>query len=173
MDNDSTRIDRDCPNTVLFYTDGSCYPNPGGQGGWSFYCTYKRKTAVRYGFSTISTNNEMELTAILHALWYVPSGSDPIVIITDSKYSKLSITEWVKGWRETGWKTAVGEPIKNKKVIVEIDRMLNLHRASRPVEIRWVRGHSGVPENELVDQRANSARVRQETNWTTKDHKHK
>lgn len=173
MIEEQERLEQDDPNVILIFTDGSCYPNPNGPGGWSFYCTYKGKTAVRCGCKEASTNNEMELYAILHALRYIPAGEAPILLITDSKYCKFAVTEWVEGWRQTDWKTATGEPVKNVAAIREIDALIRHHQQSRRVELRWVKGHSGIPENELVDQRANTARVRQETNWKPKDHKTK
>lgn len=169
-----TRVDADDPNTIVIFSDGSCWPNPNGPGGWAFYCTHKGKSAIRHGYKKSSTNNEMELMAILHALRYVPHDkhrTSPILIFTDSKYCKNSLTDWVFGWKAMQWKTANGSPVKNKKVIAEIDALIELHSTVRTVEIRWVRGHSGVPENELVDQRANMARVNKESNWKSNDHK--
>jgi ribonuclease HI len=167
-------IDADDPENVVVYTDGSCYPNPDGPGGWSFYCTFKGKHAVRYGFSESSTNNIMEMTAILHALLYVPLGPEftyPLIIFTDSQYCRNSLTEWVEGWAASGWKTAQGKPVKNKELIHDTHNLLRLHRQHREVDLRWVRGHTGIPENELCDQRANFARKQQATNWASKDQK--
>jgi len=167
-------ISKDGPNTVVIYTDGSCYPNPDGPGGWAFFCTFKGKNAVRYGNSRSSTNNIMELTAILHALLYVPAGPDytyPLLIFTDSQYCRRALTEWVIGWRATDWRTATGKPVKNKELIQRIDELIQRHQAHRPFELRWVKGHVGIPENELVDQRANFGRKQQTTNWTKKDNK--
>jgi len=171
---DTERIDHEDRSVVVVYTDGSCYPNPNGSGGWAFYCTYRGKSAVRYGFSSSSTNNAMELTAILHALRYVPKDeAAPLVIFTDSQYCKNAITLWVEEWKFAKWKTANGGEVKNKKLIAEIDKLMTAHREVRRVELRWVRGHSGIPENELVDQTAGMARVNAKTNWKPSDHRNR
>lgn len=170
-------LDADDPENVIIYTDGSCYPNPNGPGGWAFYCTLKGAQVVRYGFSESSTNNGMEMTAILFALRYVPSGpafNYPLLLFTDSQYCKNALLEWVEGWKKADWKTAQGKPVKNREVIEETHGLLELHRQHREVEIRYVRGHVGIPENELCDQRANYARKQAATNWKPrKDHRTK
>ena len=169
-------ISKDGPRTVVIYTDGSCYPNPNGQGGWAFYCALEGKQAVRYGCSRSSTNNEMELTAILHALLYVPAGPEftyPFLIFTDSQYCRRALTEWVHGWKQANWRTATGKPVKNQELIQRIDALIAAHSAHRPFELRWVRGHVGIPENELVDQRANFGRKQQRTNWKPTNNKNK
>jgi len=115
----------------------------------------------------------MELMAILHALRYVPITDSPLVIYTDSKYCRNAITDWVIGWKESGWKTASGSDVKNLEIIQEIHNLFNHHLSHRRLELRWVRGHSGIPENELVDQWANHGRTNQETNWKRSDHRTK
>ena len=118
----------------------------------------------------------MELCAILHALLYVPAGSDftyPFLIFTDSQYCRRALTEWVHSWKSTDWKTANGNQVKNKELIERIDKLIHLHSEHRPFELRWVKGHVGIPENELVDQRANFGRKQQRTNWQTSDNKNK
>lgn len=163
-------------DTVVVYTDGSCYPNPDGPGGWAFYCTFKGKQAVRYGCSPKSTNNIMEVSAILHALRYVPAGPKfdyPLLVFTDSRYAKDALTKWVLSWQKHSWTTSSGSPVKNRELIEETVRLLNLHKKHRPVELRWVKGHAGTPENELCDQRAGYARKQQATNWKSSDNKNK
>ena len=174
-------IDKECPNTIIVYTDGSCFPNPKGKGGWAFYCVFRGNTAIRYGnYDKVTdkgdpvTNNLVELEAIKHALDYIPAGSEftsPIVIFTDSKYSKNALTEWGWKWRVMGWKTGNGSDVKNKETVEQCLKLLEMHKEHREVEIRWVKGHAGIPENELVDQHAGYARVNQLTNWRVIDSK--
>lgn len=170
-------IDADDPNSIVVYTDGSCYPNPEGQGGWAFYVTHRGAQAVRYGFRKSATNNMMELTAIIRALEYVPVSpkhSSPLLIFTDSKYALNALTEWVEGWRLNKWRTSNGSPVKNKALVKRGYELIRAHEAHRPFQMRWVRGHTGIPENELVDRSANNARVQQKTNWrASKDAKTK
>lgn len=166
---ETLKIDAEDPSTVLVFTDGSCFPNPNGDGGWAFYVTYNGKQAVRYGSRKgDATNNLMELLALLHALLYVPAGPKydmPLLIYTDSKYCQQAVTSWIQGWIKSGWRTSNGSPVKNREVLEQIHELVEAHRMWRPFEIRWVRGHSGIPENELVDQAANTARKQQHTNW--------
>lgn len=165
-------IDLDDPKVVKIYTDGSCYPNPNGDGGWAFYCSFNGKTAIRYGYSDDATNNSMELEAIKHALLYVPTGYEyTIVILTDSQYAKNALTDWVYGWKMQGWKTAQGKPVRNIETIKHAHNLFLAHKEDRVIEIRWVKGHSGIPENELVDQRAGYARLNKKTNWKKQDNK--
>ncbi len=170
-----TKIDAQSPETVVVFSDGSCYPNDGtGNGGWAFRCAYKGKVTLRWGPCSRTSNNEMELTAILRCLQYVPAGEKhdyPFVIYTDSQYCLNALTRWVHGWIEEGWLTANGSPVKNREIIEEAFNLTRLHTRYREFAIRWVRGHSGIPENEVVDQQANHARHTKTTNWKPKDHK--
>jgi len=170
----NTMIDADDPDVVVIYTDGSAYPNPNGDGGWAFYCTFKGKDAIRYGSARMTTNNAMELEAIRHALLYVPMGKKfdyPILIFTDSQYSKNALTKWVHGWEDRQWTTASGAPVRNRGIIEPTFKRITAMQEHRTVEIRWVMGHAGIPENELVDQRAGYARKQKVTNWTASDPK--
>lgn len=170
-------IDADDPSTVVVYTDGSCYPNPSGQGGWAFYVTYLGKQAVRYGSVGEATNNMMELLAIVRSLEFVPAGSaysSPLLIFTDSKYALNALTDWVDAWKICGWKTSNGSPVKNRKLVERGENLIQLHSQYRKVQLRWVPGHSGIPENELVDRSANNARTQQHSNWSpNRDRKNK
>lgn len=176
LDTHYPRMEDEDPETAIVYTDGSVYPNPNGKGGWAFYCARKGGSAIRYGCARSTTNNAMELTAILHALLYVPAGPKftyPLIILTDSQYCKKAIMEWAAGWEADGWKTASGKPVKNKPLIERIRSLTLLHQAHRSFQLRWVRGHVGIPENELVDQRAGYARKQQATNWKLGDAKNR
>ncbi len=164
-------IDADDPNTVVVYTDGSCYPNPSGQGGWAFYVTYLGKQAVRYGSFDDATNNMMELLAIVRSLEFIPSGpsyTNPLLIFTDSKYALNALTDWVDAWKISGWRTSNGSEVKNRELIELGEKLIHTHSEYRLFQLRWVPGHSGIPENELVDRAANNARTQQHTNWSPK-----
>lgn len=165
-------IDIQSPKTILAFTDGSCYPNPDGLGGWAFLCTYKEKTGVRFGHLPVASNNSAELTAIVRCMEYVPYGpkfKQPFVIYTDSEYAKNAITKWVIGWIEDDWRTSNGSPVKNKELIQRAFDLYNAHQRHRDMEIRWIKGHSGIRENELVDRHANTARTTKVTNWKKGD----
>lgn len=172
MSEEKYKIDAEDPNTILVFSDGSCHPNPNGPGGWAFYLSFRGKQATRYGSEPCATNNKMELLALLHALLFVPAGpkfTSPLLVYTDSKYAQQAVTSWVKTWIENDWRSSNGGEVRNREILEELHRVAELHRASRLLEIRWVRGHSGIPENELVDRSANHARKQQHTNW--KDHR--
>ncbi|QJC21153.1 ribonuclease H family protein [Arcanobacterium buesumense] len=133
---------------LVIATDGACSGNP-GPGGWAFVdqtCGY----AVSGGAKQ-TTNNIMELTAMLHALRY--AGAEPNLLLrVDSKYVIDSMTKWAVGWRKRGWRKADGKPVLNRELIEEI---LNLYegRTGR-TDVEWVRGHNGDPGNDLADRLA-------------------
>lgn len=163
-------------DAVIAFTDGSCYPNPNGAGGWAFLCQYKGHTASKYGsVRNGATNNSMELMAILRCLQYVPFGEShryPFTIYTDSKYAKNALTKWIIDWMENDeWVTSIGQLVKNVEVLKEAYELIQLHSRYRDFSLKWVKGHSGIPENELVDTNASSARHNQITNWKEKDNK--
>jgi ribonuclease HI len=125
------------------YTDGSCLGNP-GPGGWA---------AISSGFeisggSPHTTNNIMELTAVIRCLEHVGLGAY-CTVYTDSCYVKNGITKWIVNWRKNGWKTTKGEPIKNRDLWVQLDDLVGDH-----VTWRWVKAHNGNPFNERVDRLA-------------------
>ena len=164
------------PDSVVIFTDGSSsYPNNGTTaGGWAFHCKYKGDRADRYGYKEETTNNEMELYAVLQALRFVPKGRKhiyPFTIYTDSKYVQNAICDWSKKWMAYGWKTSSGEDVKNKELINEAVYLYRSHCRLRLANIKWIRGHSGIPENELVDQNAGYARKNKVTNWKDADHR--
>ena len=139
-------------NSVLkIYTDGACRGNP-GVGGWGAILKYENKTKEIKGFSKETTNNIMELTAVIEALKQLNRKCD-IIITTDSNYVKNGITEWIHNWKKNGWKTANKKSVKNKNLWIELDNLANQHH----IKWKWIKGHSGHPENERADTLANIA----------------
>jgi len=136
---------------IHIYTDGACRGNP-GVGGWGalLECdNYKKKIK---GASLLTTNNIMELTAVIEALKLVKKPSK-IIITTDSTYVKNGITDWIYNWKEKGWKTANKKPVKNKELWQILDKLSCQHE----IEWKWIRGHTGHLGNETADQLANQA----------------
>ena len=136
---------------VEIYTDGACRGNP-GPGGWGALLSCGEREMELSGAETLTTNNRMELTAVIRALEALKRASD-VRIYTDSEYVRRGITEWVKNWKARGWKTADRKPVKNQDLWEQLDALA----ASHKIEWRWVKGHSGVPGNERVDRLANEA----------------
>jgi len=136
---------------VQIFTDGACKGNP-GPGGWGAILRYETTEKELNGYAPETTNNIMELTAVIEALKSL-SRSCPIVITTDSNYVKDGITKWIHNWKLKGWKTAARKPVKNKELWISLDELTQNH----DVTWKWVRGHSGHPENERADELANEA----------------
>lgn len=134
---------------VEIYTDGACRGNP-GPGGWGVLLRYQGKEKTLYGGEADTTNNRMELTAVIRALEALSRTCD-IRITTDSQYVMKGVTEWMSNWKRRGWRTADRSPVKNIDLWQRLDSLLRDHQ----VEWQWVRGHSGHTENELADQLAN------------------
>ncbi len=134
---------------ITIFTDGGCLGNP-GPGGWAYVLradnSFEKEAS---GFEADTTNNRMELRAVIEAL-KACMGYNPktIHINTDSQYVKNGITTWIKNWKRNGWRTASKSPVKNKEYWVELDQ-LNLEL---PVQWGWVKGHAGIAENERCDQ---------------------
>ncbi len=130
------------------YTDGGCLGNP-GPGGWAF-AAYEDGALVASssGGDANTTNNKMELTAVINALKYCIQNNISVVeILTDSQYVKNGITTWIHSWKKKGWRTASGSAVKNQEYWVELDKLNSvLH-----VNWSWVKGHAGVDGNELCD----------------------
>ena len=136
---------------ITIYTDGACRGNP-GPGGWgaTLRCEdYKKEIK---GFSQLTTNNIMELTAVIEALRLIKNPSE-ILIVTDSTYVKNGINDWIHNWKLKGWRTANKKPVKNKELWQRLDQLSNIHN----IRWEWVRGHTGNPGNERADQLANEA----------------
>ena len=139
-------------NSMLkIYTDGACRGNP-GVGGWGAILKYENQIKEIKGFSKETTNNIMELTAVIESLKQLNRPCD-IIITTDSNYVKNGITEWIHNWKKNGWKTANKKPVKNKELWVNLDELVQTHT----IDWKWIKGHSGHPENERADTLANLA----------------
>ncbi|RTZ74857.1 MAG: ribonuclease HI [Gammaproteobacteria bacterium] len=136
---------------VMLYTDGACKGNP-GPGGWGALLEYRGVEKELWGGEPRTTNNRMELQAVIEGLKALKKPSR-VRIVTDSQYVKNGMQQWIHNWKRNGWRTAAKKPVKNADLWQELDRLVNLHQ----VEWEWVRGHSGHPENERVDQLANRA----------------
>tara|TARA_B100000676_G_scaffold290789_1_gene324704 strand:+ start:1121 stop:1567 length:447 start_codon:yes stop_codon:yes gene_type:complete len=141
----------DLKKILNIYTDGACKGNP-GIGGWGAILKYGNTEKEIKGFSKETTNNIMELTAVIKALESL-SRSCNIIITTDSNYVKNGITDWINNWKKNGWKTAKKQPVKNKDLWVSLDKLVAKHS----ITWKWIKGHSGHPENERADQLANEA----------------
>ena len=138
-------------NTVEIFTDGACRGNP-GPGGWAALLRHNEEEKMISGAVEQSTNNRMELTAAIEGLEQLKSSME-VVLTTDSQYVKDGITKWIQGWKKKGWITSQRKPVKNVDLWKRLDEAVATHR----VEWRWVKGHSGHRENEMVDQAANIA----------------
>ena len=135
---------------IYIYTDGACRGNP-GPGGWGAILEYREHKKEINGASSLTTNNIMELTAVIKSLELIKRPSS-IIITTDSTYVKNGITEWINNWKVKGWKTANKKPVKNKDLWIKLDQLATQHS----IDWQWVRGHTGHPENEAADQLANT-----------------
>jgi ribonuclease HI len=133
---------------IVIFTDGGCSGNP-GVGGWAFVMSADNNFITEQsGGSEFTTNNKMELTAVINALKAcLVTGCESITINTDSQYVKNGITSWVNNWKKNGWKTAAKKPVKNKELWVELDSL----NSQLPVKYQWVKGHAGIELNERCD----------------------
>jgi ribonuclease HI len=134
---------------VEIYSDGACKGNP-GVGGWGALLRMGENEKELFGGEANTTNNRMELKAVIKALGELTRPCD-VVVHTDSQYVQKGISEWIHGWKAKGWRTADKKPVKNDDLWKELDKLAAMHK----VDWRWVRGHSGHPENERADQLAN------------------
>ncbi len=132
------------------YTDGGCHGNP-GPGGWAYLIEYDSKTIENNGGEPQTTNNRMELTAVIRGLERIAEKREEVplrvTVYTDSEYVKNGITTWIHNWLKNGWKTSGRKPVKNR------DLWIRLHELSQEFEIdwQWLRGHSGHQGNERCD----------------------
>ena len=136
---------------VTMYTDGACRGNP-GPGGWGVHLRYGDKTRNLFGYEAETTNNRMEMMAVIEGLKALNKPCQ-VDLKTDSKYVLQGITEWLSGWKRNGWKTAAKKPVKNVDLWQQIDRLASEHQ----IDWHWVKGHAGIAGNELADQLANRA----------------
>jgi ribonuclease HI len=136
---------------IEIYTDGACRGNP-GPGGWAALLLLGEHERELSGAEALTTNNRMELTAVIRALEALKR---PVAarIYTDSQYVRRGITEWLSSWKARDWRTADRKPVKNQDLWQRLDEVSASHR----LEWHWVPGHAGVPGNERVDRLANEA----------------
>ncbi|HUL93685.1 MAG TPA: ribonuclease HI [Burkholderiales bacterium] len=134
---------------VRIYADGACKGNP-GPGGWGAILMEAGKEKELFGGESRTTNNRMELTAVIRALEALEHSST-VEVYTDSQYVQKGISEWLPAWKRRGWRTADKKPVKNVDLWQELERVAGKHR----VTWHWVKGHAGHPENERADELAN------------------
>jgi len=136
------------PKKVELFTDGACSGNP-GPGGWGALLRYGEHEKELNGGAPDTTNNRMELQAVIEGLKALKRPC-VVEIYTDSQYVQKGMTEWLRGWKAKGWKTAARKPVKNADLWQELDAQVQKHK----VTWHWVKGHAGHPENERADQLA-------------------
>jgi ribonuclease HI len=136
---------------VDIYTDGACRGNP-GPGGWAAVLMSGGRERELSGAESATTNNRMELLAVINALGALKRRVSARVY-TDSQYVRLGMTEWLAGWKARGWRTADRKPVRNQDLWQQLDELA----AGHDVEWHWVKGHSGNPGNERCDALANAA----------------
>ena len=135
--------------TVEIYTDGACKINP-GVGGWGALILRGGKKHELHGGEPHTTNNRMEMLAVIRALEALEPGTRAR-LHTDSQYVQLGISEWIHSWKKRGWRTADKKPVKNEDLWRRLDEIAGAHE----IEWLWVRGHDGNPGNERADELAN------------------
>lgn len=135
---------------VLVFTDGGCSGNP-GPGGWAYVIIADGSTRERWGAEGLTTNNRMELSAVIAALKSIVEDPSlrgrPLTVYTDSQYVQKGISSWVSSWKRNGWRTASKDPVKNRELWQELDSLA----AGLTVAWRWVKGHAGNEYNERCD----------------------
>ncbi|CAN4279838.1 ribonuclease HI [Pseudoxanthomonas sp. LjRoot125] len=139
---------------VSIHTDGSCLGNP-GPGGWAALLRYGEKERELVGGEAQTTNNRMELMAAIGALEVLTEACQ-VTLHIDSQYVRQGITEWMPNWVRRGWKTAGGDPVKNRDLWERLHAAAGRHR----IEWKWVKGHNGDPDNERVDVLARNEATR-------------
>ena len=139
------------PSHVVIYTDGACKGNP-GPGGWGALLANGGTVKELFGGELDTTNNRMEMTAVIEALAALKRPCF-VTLYLDSQYVLKGITEWIKGWKARGWRTAAKAPVKNVDLWQKLDALLV--SSGHTIDWRWVRGHNGDPGNERADALAN------------------
>jgi ribonuclease HI len=137
------------PQEVIVHTDGACKGNP-GPGGWGAVLSYAGVEKELFGGEAQTTNNRMELRAVIEALNALNRGCR-VRVVTDSQYVHKGVELWMEGWKRKNWKTAAGKPVANRDLWEALDEALRQHE----VRWEWVRGHQGHPGNERADGLAN------------------
>ncbi|MGV6853391.1 MAG: ribonuclease HI [bacterium] len=141
---------------IDIFTDGACLGNP-GPGGWGALLRYKDTEKEISGGEADTTNNRMELMAAIQALNSL-KGRCQVSLYTDSRYVMDGINQWLPNWIKKNWRTAAGKPVKNKDLWILLDQAVKAHE----VDWHWVKGHSGHPENERVDDLAREEAIKLE-----------
>jgi ribonuclease HI len=136
-------------NSVEIFTDGACRGNP-GPGGWGVLLRYAGKEKSLWGGESDTTNNRMELNAVIEGLAALKRPCE-VTLTSDSTYVLKGIQEWMPNWKKRGWKTASKQPVKNVDLWQKLDAVIGEHK----IDWQWVKGHSGHRENEIADQLAN------------------
>ncbi len=144
---------------IVIYGDGACSGNP-GPGGWGSIVITKSHVEELGGASPSTTNNRMEISAIMRALAWCAANIEKtklneIIIFTDSVYLIRGITQWIFGWKKRGWKTAANEDVSNKDLWIELEQVLmQLKKINPQIDLKWnfVKGHAGDPGNERCDE---------------------
>ncbi|MGJ3704721.1 ribonuclease HI [Variovorax sp. OV700] len=138
-------------NEVVIYTDGACKGNP-GPGGWGAWLKSGATEKELFGGELATTNNRMELTAVIEGLAALKRPCK-VILYLDSQYVRMGITEWIRGWKAKGWRTSTKQPVKNVELWQKLDKLVA--EGGHVIEWRWVKGHSGDPGNERADMLAN------------------
>ncbi|MBC7437382.1 MAG: ribonuclease HI [Bdellovibrionales bacterium] len=138
-------------NPIEIYTDGACKGNP-GPGGWGVLLKSGDTVKELFGGELGTTNNRMELLAVIEALTALKRPC-AVTLHIDSQYVLKGITEWIAGWKAKGWRTAARQPVKNVDLWQRLDALVA--GGGHKLEWRWVRGHAGDPGNERADELAN------------------
>ena len=136
---------------VTIYTDGACKGNP-GPGGWGVLLLSGDTEKELFGGELATTNNRMELTAVIEALTALKRPCK-VTLLLDSEYVRKGITEWIHGWKARGWRTAVKQPVKNVDLWQKLDAVVI--QSGHEITWKWVKGHAGDPGNERADALAN------------------
>lgn len=134
---------------VEIFTDGACKGNP-GVGGWGALMRFNDTEKELFGGEMLTTNNRMELLAVIRAIEALTRGCK-VKVHTDSQYVQKGISEWIVNWKKRGWRTSANKPVKNADLWQRLDEVSNGHE----IEWLWVRGHAGHVENERADELAN------------------
>jgi len=137
-------------SAVVIHTDGACKGNP-GPGGWGALIEHDGSVVELSGGEHATTNNRMEMTAVIRALETLAGSGADVDLYTDSQYVKNGIETWIHGWKRNGWRTADKKPVKNEDLWRILDALAARHR----IRWHWVRGHNAHPGNERADALAN------------------
>lgn len=139
----------DAKEYVEIHADGACKGNP-GPGGWGAWLAFNGKEKELFGGETLTTNNRMEMTAVIRALESLKRPCK-VKVITDSVYVQKGMTEWLKGWKARNWRTSSKEPVKNEDLWRQLDSLAQQHE----IQWFWIKGHAGHAGNERADDLAN------------------